>query len=105
MRMSRILGQAQAVYNQRQKITNETDANYQAAREHAQQEEKKKKNERRSKARVIKLSTHKSPIIVKGIRFAGEEGLELHNRLLYNAQKIHQKTVIKMRNHKYRTSI
>ena len=108
MRTSPVARNTTATYRSMKRLNGSDGAMFQASMQsglHQHLDQKKKKKQKREANKPIKLTTHKGKLIVKGIRFIGEEGAMVHNDLLHNAKKIHYSTKINVRNHIYKTSI
>lgn len=108
MRTSPVSRNTTATYRSMRRLNGSDGAMFQANMQggmHQHLDQQKKKKRKKEPNKPIKLSTHKGILIVKGIRFIGEEGAIVHNDLLYNAKKIHYTTKINIRNHIYKTSI
>ena len=107
MRTSRISSNTQSINPNARKTNIVSDIGFRSSmnqnpHQHLKDEQKK---EKKRKNNAIKLSTNKSILIVKGIRFIGENGARVHNHLLHNAKVIQYHTKIKVRNNIYKTSI
>lgn len=107
MRTSRISSNGATIYSNQKKVTTVGDFAFQSnmqQRPHQHLRDDRKKD-KKDKLKKINLKTNKNVLIVKGIRFIGEDSAGIHNNLLVKSIKIQHQVKSKIRNIIYRTSI